>query len=288
MDDLAVNLRKHVMELSERIGERNAVRYESLNKAADYIEQRFKAFGFEPASQFYVLEGRRYRNIYVTVPGKRAPEEIIVIGAHYDTVFGTPGADDNASGVAGLLELSRLFAGESQGRTIRFAAFTNEEPPFFRTGSMGSRVYAREARAKGENILAMLCLEMIGYFSPDKGAQGYPLPLMKAFYPKTADFIAVVGNLGSRSLVNRVAESLKSRPGLGVESLSTFEWVPGVDFSDHYSFYKEGYRAVMITDTAFYRNANYHRHTDTPDTLDYASMSEVVSGLRQSILDLAQ
>lgn len=288
MDDLVLNLKSHVMELSGRIGERNAVRYESLNKAADYIEKCFKAYGYEPESQFYVLEGRKYRNIHVTVPGNRAPGEIIVVGAHYDTVIGTPGADDNASGVAGLLELSRLFAGESPGRTIRFAAFTNEEPPFFRTGNMGSRVYAREARKNRENIVAMLCLEMIGYFSADKGTQGYPLPLMNAFYPKTADFIAVVGNLGSRSLVHRVAGSMKGRSGVGVESLATVAWVPGVDFSDHYSFYQEGYRAVMITDTAFYRNANYHMHTDTPDTLDYASMAQVVHGLRQGILDLAQ
>ncbi len=288
MDDLTMNLKNHVIELSERIGERNAIRYESLNKAADYIEQCFRASGFEPVSQFYVLEGRKYRNIYVTVPGSSAPEEIIVVGAHYDTVFGTPGADDNASGVAGILELSRLFAGESPGRTIRFVAFTNEEPPFFRTGNMGSRVYAREARAKGENIAAMLCLEMIGCFSGKKGAQGYPLPLMNAFYPETADFIAVVGNLRSRELVKEVEKSMKRHRGVGVESLATFEWVPGVDFSDHYSFYKEGYPAVMITDTAFYRNANYHMGTDTAETLHYPSMAHVVLALRESLLDLAK
>jgi len=288
MDDLNSNLKNHVIELSRNIGERNAIRYESLEKAAEYIETSFKGFGFKPESQVYGLEGRDFRNISVTLTGTHTPEEIVVIGAHYDTVPGTPGADDNASGVAGLLELARLFAGRETGRTLRFVAFTNEEPPFFRSRKMGSRVYAREARQKGEKIIAMICLEMIGYFSDEKNVQGYPLPFMKTFYPDTADFIAVVGNLRSRSLVKQVASGLKGQSGVGVESLTTFEWVPGVDFSDHYSFYKEGYPAVMITDTAFYRNVHYHMHTDTPKTLDYSSMAYVVLGLKQAILDLTE
>jgi Zn-dependent M28 family amino/carboxypeptidase len=203
-------------------------------------------------------------------------------------VIGTPGADDNASGVAGLLELAKFFSGTDPGRTVQFVAFTNEEPPFFRTQEMGSRIFAKEARQKRKKIVAMLCLEMIGYFSNEKGGQDYPLPLMKMIYPDTADFIAVVGNLQSRSLVRQVEKRLKSQTGIGVESIATFGWVPGVDFSDHYSFYKEGYSAVMITDTAFYRNSHYHMHTDTADTLDYTSMAHVVLGLRQAVLDLSR
>lgn len=288
MNDLTETLQKHVEVLSKEIGERNYIRYESLNQAAAYIERTFREFGYHPESQFYDWQGRKYRNIFVTRSGDSIPEEIIVVGAHYDSVIGTPGADDNASGVAGLLELARFFADLEPKRTVRFAAFTNEEPPFFRTRNMGSRIFAGEARQKGEKIVAMVCLEMIGYFSDRKGAQGYPLPFMDNFYPDTADFIAVVGNLRSRSLVREVARGLKSQSAVGVESLATFEWVPGVDFSDHYSFYKEGYPAVMVTDTAFYRNAHYHMPTDTARTLHYPSMAQVVLGLRQSILDLAE
>jgi Zn-dependent M28 family amino/carboxypeptidase len=288
MDDLTQNLQEHVIELSQNIGERNFIRYESLNRAAEYIERAFQENGYLPESQSYELEGKEYRNIFAVLKGKRAPEEIIVVGAHYDTVIGTPGADDNASGVAGLLELAKFFSGRDLGRTVQFVAFTNEEPPFFRTQEMGSRIFAKEARQKKKKIVAMLCLEMIGYYSGSKGGQGYPLPLMKIMYPDTADFIAVVGNLQSRALVRQVEKGMKSQTGIGVESISTFGWVPGVDFSDHYSFYKEGFSAVMITDTAFYRNSNYHMHSDTANTLDYTSMAHVVLGLRQAILDLAR
>ncbi len=288
MNRLADKLMSHVTVLSEEIGERNAGRYSALERAGAYIEESFRQMGYAPESQFYELEGRPYRNIYVTLPGNRLPEEFIVVGAHYDTVPGTPGADDNASGVAGLLELAGLFAGKTQARTLRFIAFTNEEPPYFRSRKMGSRVYARAARERGEKITAMLCLEMIGYFSDQKGSQSYPLPLMRLAYPDAANFIAVVGDLRSRTLVKRVARGLASQTGVGVESLATFTFVPGIDFSDHYSFYKEGYRAVMITDTAFYRNTHYHMSSDRAATLDYRAMAHVVEGLRHSLLDLAE
>jgi Zn-dependent M28 family amino/carboxypeptidase len=288
MNDLAQNLENHVVELSRNIGERNAIRYDALNKAALYIEKAFAGYGYTPESQIYELEGRPYRNIIVTRPGTGDPEKTVVVGAHYDTVPGTPGADDNASGVAGLLELARIFADREVNSTVRFVAFTNEEPPFFRTRKMGSRVFAKEARKRGEKIVGMICLEMIGYYSKEKGVQGYPLPLMRTVYPATADFVAVVGNLGSRRLVKRVKKGLQSQKEVGVESIATFTWVPGVDFSDHYSFYKEGYPAVMITDTAFYRNTHYHMHTDRAETLDYRSMAHVVLGLTQAVMDLTE
>ena len=288
MSELSLDLKNHVVKLSRQIGERNFIRYEALNDAAVYIEDRFAEYGYRPESQVYTLEGREYRNIIATRPGSGTPAETVVVGAHYDTVPGTPGADDNASGVAGLLELARIFAEKRPTKTIRFVAFTNEEPPFFRTRRMGSRVFAKKAREEGERIAAMLCLEMIGFYSKEKGSQGYPLPFMRTIYPSTADFISVVGNLGSRSLVKRVARGLKSRKEIGVESIATFSWVPGVDFSDHYSFYKEGFRAVMITDTAFYRNPHYHMGTDTAETLDYGSMAQVVLGLTEAIVDLSR
>ncbi|MDX1764308.1 MAG: M20/M25/M40 family metallo-hydrolase [bacterium] len=288
MNDLSSNLRNHVVKLARQIGERNFIRYEALNEAAAYIEAQLAEYGYRPESQTYTLEGREYRNIIATRPGSGNSAETVVVGAHYDTVTGTPGADDNASGVAGLLELARLFAAKTENKTIRFVAFTNEEPPFFRTRRMGSRVFAQAAREQGVEISAMICLEMIGFYSEEKGSQGYPLPFMRAIYPSTADFIAVVGNLGSRPLVKRVERGLKRRQEIGVESIATFSWVPGVDFSDHYSFYKEGYRAVMITDTAFYRNPHYHMGTDTADTLDYDAMAQVVLGLTEAIINLSR
>jgi Zn-dependent M28 family amino/carboxypeptidase len=288
MKALAEKLTSHVTVLSEEIGERNAIRYGALERAGAYIEKTFRQMGYVPESQFYELEGRAYRNIYVTLRGNRSPEEFVVVGAHYDTVPGTPGADDNASGVAGLLELASGVAGGTPGRTVRFIAFTNEEPPYFRSRKMGSRVYARAARERGEKITAMLCLEMIGYFSDEKGSQSYPLPFMGLAYPDAANFISVVGNLRSRSLVKRVGKGLKRQSGVGVESLATFTFVPGLDFSDHYSFYKEGYPAVMITDTAFYRNSHYHMASDRAATLDYRAMAHVVEGLRHCVLDLAE
>jgi Zn-dependent M28 family amino/carboxypeptidase len=287
MKELKERLADHVLKLSEDIGERNSIRYTALNRAAGYIEETLKAFGYHPERQVYFWEGREYRNIIATRTGNASPEEIIVIGAHYDTVTGTPGADDNASGVAGLLELARTFQGKTCERTLQWVGFTNEEPPFFRTRHMGSRVFAKRARAAHEKIVAMLCLEMIGYFAQEQGSQEYPLPFMKAFYPDQGDFISVVGNLSSRSLVKQVAACLKNSSEIGVESIATFSWVPGVDFSDHYSFYREGYRAVMITDTAFYRNSRYHRADDRVNTLDYASMAQVVTGLREVVLELA-
>jgi Zn-dependent M28 family amino/carboxypeptidase len=213
---------------------------------------------------------------------------VLVIGAHYDTVEGTPGADDNASGIAGLLELARLFSERTFAGTIQFVAFTLEEPPFFRTRHMGSYIYAEKLNREGREIEGMICLESIGYFTDTPGSQYFPVSMLKWFFPNKGNFIAFVSNLRSRGLLNRSKNAFKKGSVLPVESLAALSIVPGIDLSDHWSFWEFGYNAIMVTDTAFYRNPNYHGAGDTPDTIDYRRMTEVVLGLKATIEELAQ
>ena len=284
MDELSKDLKNHVRVLSQDIGERNFMNYDLLERAADYITEKFKDYGYMPGDQDYYLEGKRFRNIIATKLGDKIPKEIIIVGAHYDSVIGSPGADDNASAVAGLLEMAHFISTMKVARTIKFVAFTNEEPPFFQTKQMGSMIYAKCARSRGEAIVAMISLEMIGYYSDKNHSQSYPLGF-GLFYPNTANFIAVCGNLRSRSLARNIKEEFKKHSSFGIETLVVPEFlVPPIDFSDNGSFWNEGYRAVMITDTAFYRNPHYHSPEDTFEKLDYISMAEVVKGLYNVIL----
>lgn len=279
---LAENLKEHVYKLSHVIGDRSVFQYESLNKARDYIFESLKGFGYKPKLQSYNISEKEVSNIIAVKPGTSNPDEIIIIGAHYDTCF-NPGADDNASGVAGLLELAGMLYDLPTCRTIKFIAFTCEEPPFFRTEDMGSRVYARKARQEGENIKAVLIMEMIGYYLQEPGSQQYP-PFLGPFYPNRGNFIAVAGNFQSGRLVRDIVRNFKKTNNFPIESVIMFGFFGGIDFSDHWSFWKEGYPAAMITDTAFYRNPNYHKASDTYDTLDYNSMAEVIKGLKGVLL----
>ncbi len=283
---IADNGREIVRRLAGEIGPRSLAEPSTLEAAALYVEGVLAEAGYEVERQTYEAPGgHAVRNLIVEKRGTRRPEDIILVGAHYDTVPTTPGADDNASGVAGLAELARLLKPYDNRRTIRLVAFTCEEPPYFQSRWMGSRVHAREAKKRGENIVAMMSLEMIGFFDAS-ASQEFPFPLMGLMYPNTADFIGVVGNLSSRSLVSQVREAMRRGGSIGVESISTISLVPGVDFSDHWSFWREGYKAVMITDTAFYRNTRYHGPADTPETLNYEAFAEVVLGLRQAVVEL--
>jgi len=277
----------HVAELSVRIGSRCVHETGRLDEAKAYIVRTLEAMGHRPELQDVPYEGRTYSNIVVTLPGRSLPGEVVVVGAHYDTVCGTPGADDNASAVAVLLELCRAFAGSDLERGVRFVFFTLEEPPVFGTPHMGSAVFAREAKRKGEAITAMVCLEMVGYYSDRKGGQGFPVPLMALFYSTTPDFIAVVGDWAVRDLVARVGSTLREGGTLAVETVPFGGLVPGADLSDHRSFREAGYRAVMVTDTAFYRNPNYHTENDRIETLDFPRMAALTSALATTVKDLA-
>ena len=283
---LAKILKSHVYKLAHQIGERSVYKYEKLEEAAGYITEQFGSFGYNVEFQKYTLLGKTVKNIIATKVGSKIPEEVIIVAAHYDSCF-NPGADDNASAVAGLIELAKTTSDKKTNSTIKFIAFVNEEPPFFKTERMGSRVYAKEAKAKGENIKAVLILEMIGYYSNKPNSQRYP-PLFGLFYPNKGNFIAIVGNFQSRWLVKKVMTDFKKQTKFPIESVATFGFVPGVDFSDHWSFWQEGYPAVMITDTGFYRNPHYHSSCDTYEKLDYESMAEVVKGLSAVIIELAR
>mgnify|MGYP001603560296 CR=1 FL=1 len=283
MDILETNLKSHVIFLSEKIGERNYLDTEKLDKAADYIEEKFRSYKCNVKRQSFKAENKTYYNIEAEVKGASDKDKIIIIGAHYDTITGTPGADDNASGVAGILELARLASEKPLPYTIRLVAFALEEPPFFRTKNMGSYVYAESLKKEGLKIEGMVSLEMIGYFCDKDGCQYYPLPFFRWFYPDKGNFLAFVGNIRSRQFTLKMKKAFQKSSSLPVESLNTISLVPGVDLSDHLSFWRFGYPAFMITDTAFYRNPHYHGYGDRADTLDYKRMAEFVRGFFKAV-----
>ena len=280
----AENLKRVVTFLAGEIGLRNYQHDQQLNKAADYIESRFQEIGYETQIMSYEVNGQIFKNIIArphSIPTKES-KDIIVIGAHYDSCF-NPGADDNASGVAGTLELARLFKDVNLNTQIQFVAFTNEEPPFFMTEDMGSLVFARKLKKDGQKVRAAIILEMIGYYSENINSQHY-LPLLGPFYPNRGNFITVVGNFPSAKVVNTLVAHFRKYSKFPIESLIAPSFIRGVYFSDHWSFWQEGFPAVMVTDTAFLRNKNYHRQTDLPATLDYEKMAVVVHGLKESIM----
>lgn len=279
-------LHRHVKQLTVEIGSRSIREYDKIQETKEYIVDCLKAFGHVPSFQTFTYSKKKYSNIIVTIKGIKSSGETVIIGAHYDTASGTPGADDNASGVAVLLEIARALKDFSPDRTLKLIFFVIEEPPIFKSEQMGSYIYAKEAKGRNENITSMICLEMLGYYTNEKDGQTYPFPMMSRIYPSTPNFVAIVGNLHSRDLVGKVKNSLKATSRVPVETVTSFSFLSGVDFSDHRSFWKMGYPAVMITDTAFYRNPNYHTESDTIDTLDFDKMSDVLKGMVQAAKDL--
>ena len=242
---LAQRLEEHVRMLAETIGERNIWRREALGDAAAYIEQQWLDMGYEVSPQTYDVDNVPCSNLEITRTGTRRPAEILLIGAHYDSVFGSPGANDNGSGVAAMLEMARYFADVEVDRTVRFVAFVNEEPPFFYRNQMGSYIYAKAARERGDDIRFMVALETIGCYSERAGSQHYP-PLFRYFYPDTGNFIAFVSNLRSPSVMRRFEATFQRHSQFPTESVATFSWIPGVAWSDHLSFWRNGYRALSV------------------------------------------
>ncbi len=261
---------------------RNGQNAEGLDQVATYVGEAFATTGCDLREQRFILDHVAYKNVICTFGPESAPR--VVIGAHYD-VSGdaNPGADDNASGVAGLLELARMIGRAKPSLTHRvdLVAFTLEEPPYFHTGEMGSYVYAESLHEEGAALKLMVSVEMIGFFSDQPGSQSFPLVLLTWIYPDTGNFIGVVGLAFERSAVARVKVLMTATPELPVYSINAPSFLPGVDFSDQWSFWQFGYPAVMVTDTAFFRNPNYHRPTDRPETLDYRRMALTVEGLYQ-------
>jgi Zn-dependent M28 family amino/carboxypeptidase len=279
-------VRNVVQVLAEDIGGRDAVRNENLRKAAEYIEGQLRSSGYDPLRQTYSAAGQTFDNIEAELKGNKNGEAIVVIGAHYDTAGGLPGANDNASGVAATLELAGQFAHEPQAHSIRWVFFVNEEPPYFQTPAMGSYAYAKRCRERKEKITAMLSLETIGYYSDDPGTQSYPIGVHPG-YPDRGDFLGFVANFRSAPLLRRALKSFRSATSLPAEGAAAPAAIPGIGWSDHWSFWQFGYRALMLTDTAPYRYPYYHSAGDTPEKLDYERLARAVSGVAGIIRELA-
>jgi Zn-dependent M28 family amino/carboxypeptidase len=269
-------LKRHVEKISMAFFPRSYAMVENLNGVADYLAPRFEAAGARVRFQTFSADGNAYRNVIAEFgPDSDA---VIVVGAHYDSAGELPAADDNASGVAGLLELARLIGQTQPEVKIMLVGFCLEEPPFFGTAQMGSAVFAKSLAEDHERVKIMICLEMIGYFSDKAGSQEYPLGLLKLFYPDKGNFIAVVDRLFGGS-ARRMKKIMRASSGIPVYSINAPASMPGIDRSDHKSFWDLGCPAVMITDTAFYRNKAYHTAADTADRLDYVRMAQVVDGV---------
>lgn len=284
--NLTEKLRAHVATLATDIGQRNRPHYEGLVAGRDYVQRSLAACGYDAALVGYEFDGSHFDNIEARLPGRsNAPG--LVIGAHYDSAIGTPGANDNASGVAVLIELACALRRDVVGAPVRFVAFANEEPPYFHSrNGMGSYEYAQALERPKATVRAMISIESVGFYSDEPGSQHYP-PLVSMLYPDRGNFLAFVSDLGSRRLARSAAEAFRQATTLPAETASLPGWITGISWSDHRSFWEIGVPAIMVTDTATFRDPNYHRPTDTADHLDYRRMAEVTRGLRRVVQALA-
>jgi len=282
-------MRRWIEYLALEIGPRPYSSPKLLRKVADRLSVSFKSLGYNVDEQLYYYRGEIYYNICASPKTEKIEQEsvpLLVVGAHYDTVSHSPGADDNASGIAGIMELARLIS-KDPPPGVRLVAFALEEPPVFRTRYMGSFVYARRLKNSKASVRGMICLDMIGYFSDRPQSQSFPLFFMDRFYPNTGNFISLVGNTKSTKWTKEVKQAFSRGTDLPVQSLNAPAIAVGIDFSDHRSFNRFGYPALLVTDTAFYRNRNYHRPSDMPKTLDYQRAAKVVDGLAHAVRTLA-
>lgn len=270
-------LERHVRMLAVTLAPRSYQHTDNLEAAGNYVLEEFKRYGLATDVQTFEVDGHSYRNVIARLGPAAGP--LIVIGAHYDGCADTPGADDNASGVAGLLELARALAANPPRQSVELVAYSLEEPPFFRSQYMGSFQHAQSLAQRHREVKLMLSLEMIGYFRDAPGSQRYPIGALKLLYPDEGNFVALVGAYRDFGDMRRVKGLFKGASTLPATSINAPALVQGVDFSDHASYWRFEMPAFMVTDTAFLRNANYHRAGDTPDTLDYARMAQVVRGV---------
>jgi Zn-dependent M28 family amino/carboxypeptidase len=285
-DPAALRLRAHIDMLAGTIGDRNVWRCEALDRAARYIAAGFSTSGYVPQLQTFDVAKIPVSNIEAALAGTASAAEIVVVGAHYDSVAGCPAANDNGSGVAAVLELAQRFSRRPQPRTIRFVAFVNEEPPFFQTDQMGSVVYAKAAKARGDRVTAMLSLETMGYYSEAPGSQHYPAAIAH-LYPDVGNFIGFVANEASSPLLSQARLAFEQRTRFPLQAMVGATDVDGVGWSDHWSFWQAGYPAMMVTDTAPFRYPWYHTAHDTTDKIDFDKLAQVVDGIEAVITSLA-
>jgi hypothetical protein len=278
-------LTDHVRRLAGDIGERNRAHYEALERARDYVAGELRELGYEPALLPFRFDGQEFHNVEAVRRG--SSDESLVVGAHYDSVEGSPGANDNASGVAVLIETARVLAGRSLPATVRVVAFANEEPPYFNTRmGLGSLEYAKSLVGAGHAVRGMLSIETVGLYSDEPGSQRYP-PVVGLFYPDRGNFIGFVGNVGAWRLVRQAVRAFRGASTLPSEAAALPSFLPGVSWSDHRSFWDVGVPAFMVTDTAPFRDPHYHLESDTPERLDYGRMARLVTGLAAVVASLA-
>ncbi|MEB3341533.1 M28 family peptidase [Okeania sp.] len=277
-------LEYNLHKLAVEIGERNYSNYSQLRNAANFIASEFSKYNYQVRRQTYQVDNQTFENLEVEIKGSYQPEQIVVVGSHYDSVFNCPGANDNGTGTVAVLELARKFSEKKTSRTLRFVEFANEEPPFFRTLNMGSFVYAKNCRQNQENIFAMFSLETIGYYSDNLGSQKFP-PGLDNFYPSTGNYITFVSNMANRKLVCDAISSFRRHTKFPSEGAALPALFSGVDLSDHWAFWQQNYPALMVTDTAFLRYPYYHQPEDTIDKIDFDRFTRVVVGLERVIAD---
>ncbi len=285
--ETSARLRATVEHLSEKIGERNLFKPKKLDEAAEYLQKSFAGLGYSIVRESFFVSGIECHNLIAEVKGNARPKEIVLVGAHYDSVRGTPGANDNATGTAALLEIANQLRGKQFPRTIRFIAFTNEEPPYFqRDGRMGSWVHAKSCRARGDDLKSVISLETMGYFTDEANSQKYP-PLLAALYPSTGNFIGFVSNVESRPQLTEMVKVFRKHCKVDSQLAALPGEITGVGWSDHWSFWQEDYPGIMVTDTAPFRYPHYHEPTDTIDKIEFVRYSQVVDGLAKTISELA-
>lgn len=288
-DEIEANLRLHVDRLAGLIGPRTLDRPKSIKATTGYIAGQWNAMEYDVQQQHYDAMGTPATNLFVQKNGTKRSDEIVLLGAHYDTVAGTPGADDNASAVAVMIEVSRLLRQHIGKRTARYVAFTCEEKPYGDFDAMGSQHHARQAKQQGEKIIGLLCLEMVGYFRDEIGSQKVPPSIprqLHRLFPKRGNFLAAVANPASWKLNWQFRRGFKCGTKMPLFSIVLPEKVSEIRRSDNSSFWDHGFAALMLTDTSFLRNSNYHQASDTPETLDYKRMSEVTRGVAAAMTRL--
>jgi Zn-dependent M28 family amino/carboxypeptidase len=282
-------IRDDVHFLAVEIGERNLrddTRHQALTRAGEWIRGRLEGLGHRVAEQVLEVKGRKVSNLEVEIPGRTAPSEIVIVSAQHDTLPGSPGANNNASGEAVLLQLAALLRDAAPDRTVRLVTFTTEEDPWFGTADMGSLHYARRSRDRGEDIRAMISLDSIGYYLHEPGSQRLPIPF-SWIYPDRGDFLAFIGNFGSRGAVIAATRGFHKGSAFPIEAGLSPEWVDGATWSDHSSFWKFGYPAIQVTDTGGFRSPFHTLPGDTPEKLDYRALARIALGMHGSILELA-
>ncbi len=284
----STNLKNQVYTIVEKFNNRGYTNTQILDKTAEYIHKMFSVYSDDVSYQVFEAQDpqgditRKYKNVIATFKGREECEDgIYVIGGHYDTFGGYVGANDNTSAVVGLIELARLFKDNPPQCTLQIVAYTLEEPPFFRTQKMGSYIHAKSLKKSHQKVKLVIVLDMIGFFSDEENSQTYPLSVMKFYYPSKANYISIVSNLSLKNIqyVRKIKSVFSYTSKLPAYSINAFSFIPGIDFSDHYNYWKFDYPAVLITDTAFYRSNNYHTMNDTPDTLDYKKMAKVIGSV---------